>query len=129
MPAIGNIVLKDAAATPLDHTFSPVTTNGSKGEWANRSGTTPRGFETLQLEMAKPSGGSTAYRLKTGFNDPVEATVNGVVTVVRNGSGSSSLNFSPDSTAQERLDILAMHASLYSSAFVKAMVQNLEPAY
>lgn len=129
MPAIGNLVLKDAAATPLDHTFSPVTTNGSKGEWANRVGTTPKGFETLQLEVLKPSGGSTAYRLKAGLNDPVEATVNGVVSVVRNCSFSCSLNFSPDSTAQERLDLLALVASLFGHVTVKSMVQNLEPAY
>jgi len=129
MPALGNIVLKDAASTPVDHTFSPVTTNGALAELANRNAATPRGFENLRLELRKPSGGQTAYRLAAGFNDPVEATVDGVVQVVRNNSASITLNFSPDSTAQERLDTLALMASLLAHATTKAMVQNLEPIY
>lgn len=129
MPALGNIVLNDAAATPVAHTFTPVTTNGSLAELANRSAATPRGYENLRLELLKPAGGATAYRLRVGFNDPVEATVDGVVQVVRNNSASLTLNFSPDSTAQERKDTLKMMAELFAHATVKTMVENLEPIY
>lgn len=129
MPALGNIVLKDGQSTPVDHTFTPVTTNGALAELANRTASSPRGFENLRIEMLKPAGGATAYKLRVGFNDPVEANVDGVVTVVRNNSAEIKLNFSADSTAQERLDTLAMMASLLGHATIKLMAQNVEPIY
>lgn len=129
MPAIGNIVVNDGAATPVAHTFAPVTTNGTVAELANRTATTPKGFENLQLSLAKPAGPTQAYKFRAGFYDPVEATVDGAVTVVRNNSADIRINFAPDSTSQERLDTLAMMANLLAHATVKSMVQNVEPIY
>lgn len=129
MPALGNIVLNDAEATPVAHTFAPVTTDGATAKLANRAATTPKGFETLQIEMRSPNGQSTAYRLLIGSNDPVEATVNGAQVVVRNCSADIRLNFSPDSTAQERKNLLKMMSNLLNHATVVAVTENLEPIY
>lgn len=129
MPAIGNIVVNDAAATPVAHTFAPVTTDGAIAQLANRTASTPKGFETLRLELRAPAGNASAYRLLIGMNDPVEATVNGVQVVVRNCSADIRLNFSPDSTAQERKDLTKMISNLLSHATTTAMVENLEPIY
>lgn len=129
MPAIGNIVLNDAAVSPLAHTFAPVTTDGATAKLANRTATSPKGFEQLSMELRAPSGSATAYRLLIGFNDPVEATVNGAQVVVRNNSADIRLNFSPDSTLQERKDTLKMMAELLAHATTKLVVENLEPIY
>jgi hypothetical protein len=129
MPAIGNIVLNDAEGTPVAHTFAPVTTDGATAKLANRSASTPKGFETLSLEMRAPQGQATAYRLLIGFNDPVEATVDGSQVVVRNNSGDLRLNFSPESTAQERKNSLKMLSNLLNHATTVAVVENLEPIY
>lgn len=129
MPAIGNIVLNDAETTPVAHTFAPVTTDGATAKLANRSATSPKGFETLNVELRPPAGSATAYRLLVGFNDPVEATVNGAQVVVRNGSSDIRLNFSPDSTIQERKNHLKMMSQLLDHATIKLVVENLEPIY
>lgn len=127
MPALAAWSLSDSV--PAVHTYSPVTTNGSVGKWANKASITPLGWETLEIEVAAPSGGRTAYKVAVRGNDPVESTVSGVTTVVRNGSFDIRLNFSPDGTSTERLNTLAKLADLFAEASFKTMVQNLEPAY
>lgn len=129
MPALAPIVINDAEGTPVAHTFDPVTTDGSLAQLANRSATTPKGFETLRVEVKAPANGQAAYRLLIGSNDPVEATVNGVQTVVRNCSADIRLNFSPDSTAQERKNLLKMMSNLLAHATIVSCADKLEPIY
>lgn len=129
MPALAPIVINDAETTPVAHTFDPVTTDGSLAQLANRTATSPKGFEILRMEVKAPANGSSAYRLLIGFNDPVEATVNGVQTVVRNCSADLRLNFSQDSTAQERKNLLKMMSNLFAHATVVTMADKLEPIY
>lgn len=130
MPAIAAIALNDGATpTPAPHTFSPVTTNGSKAEYADRAPTTPNGYRKLQYTLEPPSGQRTTYKMTLGIHNPTEATVDGSVVVVRYQAGSLTLNFAPDSTAQERLDTIAYVRNFLSDATVKTSVQNLEPFY
>jgi hypothetical protein len=129
MPQLGNIVINDAAATPVAHTFAPVTSNGRLAELANRTATTPKGFETLRVECRKPEGQSTVYRVTAGLNDPVEAVVDGQTVVVRNSSFEGKFNFSPESTAQERKDLVALVSNLFAHATFKSTCENLEPIY
>jgi stringent starvation protein B len=60
---------------------------------------------------------------------PTVATVNGVDTVVRYSSGQITLNIAPDSTLQERKDLLAYMANFLGLATVKTSVENVEPFY
>lgn len=129
MPAIGPITIKDGKSTPVDHVFAPVSATGNIGELANRVAVTAKGFETLRLELAKPTGNRIAYRHNVGLYSPVEATVDGVTQVVRASSGVATLNYSPESSAQERVDLLVMMANTLLSTAVKQMAQNLEPIY
>lgn len=129
MPAIADIVVNDAEATPVAHTFAPVTTNGALAKFANRTATTPNGFETLSAELRVPSGARTAYQLVSGMNDPVEAVVDGQTVVVRNSSWELKFNFSPLSTAQERKNILKMASNFLAHATVVSMADKLEPIY
>lgn len=129
MPALAPIVINDAEATPVAHTFDPVTTDGSLAQLANRSATTPRGFETLRMEVKAPANGSSVYRFIAGIYDPVEATVDGAQVVVRNSSGLVTLNFSAESTAQERKNLLKLMSNLLANATVVTMCDKLEPIY
>lgn len=129
MPAIAALVINDGAATPVAHTFNPVTTDGSLAKWADRSPTIPAGFRTISEEVLEPSGNRTAYKVQFGFYFPTVATVNGVDSVVRYQSGSVVLNFSPDSTQQERDDTLTYIANTLNHASVKTSVELLEPFY
>lgn len=129
MPALGNIVVNDAEATPVAHTFTPVTTNGTLAELANRSATTPPGFETMRVDMQKPNGKLSVYRLTLGMNDPVEATVDGQVVVVRNSSCELKFNFSATSTSQERKNLLKMASNALAHATIVTVSENLEPIY
>jgi hypothetical protein len=129
MPAIGNIVINDDETTPGAHTFAPVTTDGSLAKLANRSGSMPSAFETLSVEMRQPASSNGAYRLIIKANDPVEATVSGVTSVVRNSSAELTLNFSQLSTSQERINLLKMMSNLLGHATIKSVAQNVEPIY
>jgi hypothetical protein len=64
-----------------------------------------------------------------GFMTPVVATVDGSDTVVRYNSGQIVLNVNPQSTLQERKDLLAYMANTLANATVKTSVENLEPFY
>lgn len=129
MPAIAALTINDGATTPVAHTFSPVTTDGSLAKWADRSPSIPSGFRTMSLDVAPPSGTRTVYRVSGGFYVPVVATVNSVDTVVRFSSAQVVLNIHPDSTLQERKDLLAYVLNAFGLATVKTSVENLEPFF
>lgn len=127
MPAIAALSVNDAV--PAAHTFSPVTTTGAKAQWADRSPTIPAGYRLISFELGEPSGQRTTYKITFGFKCPVVASVNGVDTVVRYDSAQLVLNVHPESTLQNRKDLLAYVANTCGLATVKTAVENLEPFY
>lgn len=129
MPAIAALSINDGQASPAAHTFSPVSTDGSKAMWADRSPSIPSGFRTISHEVAPPSGNRTVHRITAGYMMPTVATVNSVDTVVRYSSAQVILNVHPDSTLQERKDLLAYVANSLGLAGWKTAVENLEPYY
>jgi hypothetical protein len=129
MPAIAALSINDGQGAPVAHTFSPVSTDGAKASWADRSPSIPAGFRQISLEVSPPSGSRTVHRLTAGYMVPVVATVNSVDTVVRYSSAQVTLNVHPDSTLQERKDLLAYVANSLDLASWKSSVENLEPHY
>jgi hypothetical protein len=129
MSALASLSINDGQATPVAHTFNPVSTDGSRAQWAERSAGVPSGYFTLSHEVRNPASATAAYRVLIGLNVPVMATVNGVLTVVRNSSAQVTLNCSAQSTVQERKDLLAYVANFLGNATVKTSVQDLEPFY
>jgi hypothetical protein len=124
-----DISILDAAATPVAHVFSAVTTDGAKAELANRAASIPRGYETLVLELRKPASSTGAYRLIWGITFPVVAAVNGVDTVVSSSSSNGVINFSQDSTAQQRKNIMKITSGLFANTTVVAVGELLQPVY
>lgn len=129
MPAIAALTIEDGAVSPVTHTYAPVTTDGSKAKWADRSPAIPAGFPTILNEVVEPNGQRTTYKHSTGFNFPTVADVNGVDQVVRNSSAQVVLNIHPDSTLQERKDMLAIVTNYLLETSVITSVENLEPHY
>jgi len=129
MPQLAAIAIDDGAATPVSHTFSPVTSNGSKAEWADRSSTTAAGYRAISNEVRKPASAIGAYRNVTTFMFPVEATVDGVVKVVGYSSAKVEFNFRQESTDQERKDARAYVVNYLNNASVKTAVETNEPHY
>jgi len=129
MPAIATLTINDGLATPVAHTFSPKSTTGAKAIWADRSPSIPAGYRTISHELAEPNGTRTVNKITMGFLVPVVAAVDGSDTVVRYDSGQVVLNINPNSTLQERKDLLAYMANALGNASVKASVENLEPFY
>lgn len=129
MPAIAALSINDGLASPVAHTFSPVSTTGVKAKWADRSPTIPAGYRTISHEMAEPNGSRTVNKVTMGYMVPTVATVNAVDTVVRYNSAKVEFNLHPESTLQDRKDILAYVANSLDLALVKTSVENLEPFY
>lgn len=129
MPAIASLTINDGLASPGAHTFAPVSTTGAKAKWADRAPTIPAGYRTIYHEMAEPNGQRTTNKLTFGFSTPTVATVDGSDTVVRYSSAQVVLNVHPESTLQERKDLLAYVTNFLSNATVKTSVENLEPFY
>lgn len=129
MPAIAALTINDGLVTPVAHTFAPVTTDGTQARWADRSPSIPSGFKTLDVNVQQPNGNRTVYRWQAGFSDPKVEAVNGVNTVTRYNSAQVTLNIHPDSSVQDRKDLLAYVANCLGLASVKTSVENLEPFY
>lgn len=129
MPAIAALTIADGQASPANHTFSPVTTDGTTAKWADRSPSIPAGFLTVNYEVSPPSGNRTTHKLQAGFLTPSVAEVDGSDKVVRYSSAQVTLNIHPESTLQERKDLLAYVANFLDIAGVKTSVENLEPYY
>lgn len=129
MPAIASLTVNDGLATPAAHTFAPVSTTGMKAKWADRSPTIPAGYRTISHEIVEPNGSRTTNTVKMGYMVPTVATVNAVDTVVRYNSAQVTLNIHPESTLQDRKDLLAYVANSLGLAAVKTSVENLEPFY
>lgn len=129
MPAIANIAINDGKATPVTHTFSPQTTDGSLAELLNRSATIQAGMEQLHIEYVKPRSANAAHQYKVKLVRPVTALVSGVDTVVRKSTTTITMNFSSDSTAADRKDEVALIRNLFTNATFASAVENLEPYY
>lgn len=129
MPAIAALTINDGQTVPVAKTFNPVTTDGAKAQWADRSPSIPAGFRQVSFEVLPPSGSRTVNRITAGYMCPTVATVNGVDTVVRYSSAQVTLNIHPEATLQERKDLLAYVANSLGLATWKTAVENVEPFY
>lgn len=73
MSAIANIVINDGKATPVAHTFAPVTSSDPNGVavWTDRVSGIAVGFPVLSFKLRAPVKGSRVYRLTAKVKYPV----------------------------------------------------------
>lgn len=130
MPQLANIVINDGAATPVAHTFAPVTTDGQLGQLAERSGL-PIAYPKLAVSVRPPVNGGETYKIRLTLQVPQTSTVVATGKVVKDFTNTASLDlvFHERSTAQQRKDIRVLLANALANATVVTVVENLEPLY
>ncbi len=139
MSAIANVVINDGQATPVSHTFAPVTIDAQGvAKWADRSGGISVGFPTLSYSLKNPNGNSKSYKLTAKVMLPVleqtsPSTATGIQpapTVAYNLLANIEMVLPERSTAQDRKNLLAYVKNYLANATViTAGVENYETVY
>lgn len=144
MGAIANIVLNDAAATPVAHTFNPsrqgLQTDGlSVAEWEDRAanGGIPVGYFKISAKLRRPTKQLKTYRVSVKVETPVmevvsNSTVSGIApapTVAYNPLFQGDFVLPERSSLQSRKDLRKMVKELFESAAFVAAVENLDFPY
>jgi hypothetical protein len=112
MPQLQNIVLRDRAATPVNHTFTPLDIQSGVGTTTESTGV-PVGDPSFTVSLRKtPSGGYKAL-IKGRFPIVQTQTINGVSTpvIVRTAYSEFSFSFDATSSEAERNDVVGMMQS------------------
>lgn len=132
MPAIANLVLTDRATTPVNHTFSPAGKGGNGEAVLKESSGVPIGEPQFTISLSKSAAGRYNAALKLTVPVLVNEIVNGVTrpSVDRAAVANVSFSFPPNSTAQERKDIVGMvQSSLDATKWTNDVLVNLNAPY
>lgn len=140
--AYANIVIADAAATPVNHTFIPMgLDNDGKFWFEDQSQANVLGYWRISLALKRPPPGQPGqssdgrvFRARVELHEPVLAnitnsTVTGVLPApqlayVQRGFGEYVL---PERSALlDRQNIAKMFPLLLQNAQVKALIENLQ---
>lgn len=144
MPAAANIVLADAQATPVNHTFVPVgpdQKNPALFWFEDQSQASPIGYWRISVELKRPptpkpgeSSQNRVLRAVIGLHEPaLENVSNSTVSGV---APAPTLSYTPRSfteyvlpersSLQNRKDLRKMSAALQGDAIITALVENLQ---
>lgn len=128
MSAIANIVVPDAAATPVNHTFVPQKVTGDVASWNEKSAATPQGFWELLASFKDPATGGKVYRIRYSLSIPVlksytDLSGNPVTVVDYVCRGTAEFLIPVASTLQNRKDLRKLLVGILGDAQV---IDNLE---
>lgn len=144
--AIANIVLADAQATPVNHTFVFVGTDANGVlRFEDQSAASPIGYWSITIGLKRPApataGASSAnrnYRAEVRLTMPIlenvtNSTVSGIQPaptisyVLRASDGEFTI---PErASLQNRKDLRKMYAALLAEAQVTALLETLVKPY
>lgn len=140
MASAVNIVLADAQATPVNHTFIPTGKTDNVMWFEDQSRPTPIGFWKISLEIKKPDSApagaaSTATRVNRiviNLHEPILETLgtndNGITpppTVSYISRSKTEFILPERNSLQDRKDIRKMTQNLLADTQVISMVENL----
>lgn len=139
MAQAANIVLADALASPVNHTFIPLgPMNGYDMVFEDQSQASPNGYWRIGFKLTRPVakiGGSVA-RVKVTLMEPVLEAIapaaSGLTqppTVAFVPQSITEYVISDRSLLQNRKDLRKMTANLQNDAQVIAMVENFVPTW
>ena len=136
-----NIVLADAQATPVNHTFVPVGRDDQQIFWfEDQSNANAIGFWKISVELKRPaapaaktSSESRTYRAKIGLHEPVletlsNSTVSGILpapTVSYIPRAFLDFVLPERAALLDRKNIRKMAASLLAETQMTALIENL----
>lgn len=131
MPQLSNLVLKDRATTPVDHTFTPLDIQQGVGVVVESSGV-PIGDRRFSVSLSKTANNRYKPSIKMSIPVVQDATVNGVTkpTVVRTLYADLTFNFPSDSSEQERKDAVGMlQSGLDAGKWTNDVLVKLQGVY
>jgi hypothetical protein len=140
MAQIANIVLNDAAGTPVAHTFSPARQGFFSGqdvaEYEDRAANTgiPVGFYKLSLSVSRPNRDRKSYRINVKLSTPVMETISnstatGILpapTVAYTPLIQMDVVIPDRTSLQARKDLRKMFYEALNATAVKAAIEDLE---
>lgn len=143
MGAITSIVVNDAAATPVAHTFSVgrqgLVGNSQVADFEDRSANTgiPVGFYKIALDFSRPTRDRKSYRINLKMSTPVLETVSN--STVSGIAPAPTISYTPlvDATfvipdrasLQNRKDLRKMFYELLNNSQIVAAIENLDVPY
>lgn len=132
MPQLQNVVLKDRASTPVDHTFTPRDIRDGVGTVIETSGV-PVGNSRLSVSLRQTPQGRYKAEVKLAVPTVVNETINGVTTpvVARSAFADVTFTFDQTSTEAERNNVVGMLADAFAPAktLVNDAVVKLQGVY
>jgi hypothetical protein len=138
MTAIAAITLADGAATPVNHTFSPVNIDqAGVAKWADRVGGIALGFPVITFSLRNPTKSSRVYKVTAKVVVPVlevtsPSTATGIQpapTLAYNLTGNLEMVLPERSTQAQRDDLRAYMKNFLASAVITAAGQSFESVY
>lgn len=139
MAAIANIVINDGKATPVAHTFAPVTSHDMNGVayWTDRSSGVAVGFPELSFKLQTPTKGSRNYKLTGKVSFPVlnvtsPSTGTGIQplpSVAYAMIADVKLTIPEASLLADRKDFFAFVKNYLANAVWTVAVENYEEVY
>lgn len=127
MPTFTSLTVNDGQTTPVAHTFAPLSREGGVATFVDRSPAIAAGWKRIKHEVVSAQQTGAANRVKITAEDPVVATVDAQLKVVRRSTASINLNFAQDATDQERKDLVAYCINYLSNTTVKNGIIAIEP--
>lgn len=137
MPAFAAITINDGQATPVAHTFSPLTLIGSEASFVDRSGGITVGFPKVTVNSLPPSKTSRLTKVRVKVVMPVmevvnSSTYNGITPAPTKAYDMTfdGMFFLPErSTLADRKNINAYAKNLLANALLTALVETQETVY
>lgn len=138
MPNMANLVLKDGAATPTNHTYSVIDAAGGKGNWVELIGSDLKNPKlSVGIKKIKVNGTQNGINVNQVYREtinlvlPVTGTSasTGREELLRTLSGNLVLNLPDTSTEQERTDLAALICSAVNDALVSQVHKKLLPMF
>jgi hypothetical protein len=144
MSAVANIVLNDALATPVAHTFIPLGPDSSgTWWWEDQTGSSPIGYNRISMQLVRntkqtaglSAGGSTS-RIKVGVHTPKMETLGNTSagltpppTIAYTPRCLIEFIISDRSALQDRKDLRKYVDFLMAETQLTDMVENLRNVY
>ena len=137
MSNIADIIAYDGAATPVAHTFAPVTIDGSVAKFADRSGGIPVGYPVVWIDAREPRNGSPLWKSTMTVMVPTleqtsPSTATGIQpapTVAYFHTTKIDWLFPVRGTLQERKNQRSFTVNLLAHATVISVLENMEAVY
>lgn len=134
MSAIANIVVPDAATTPVNHTFIPQKVTGDVAAWNEKLAATPQGYWELATSFKDPTTGGKVYRLKQSLAIPTlksytDLSGNPVTVVDYTCRVSCEWLLPLACTLQNRKDLRKLFVGIINDVQIMDNIENLNHSF